>query len=428
MEYDELTFEEKERLQYIRHQKAQVMKNIESLKLELNDITNQIESLGFSVDGEDPSLRRLALACKKFNSNPKQGLEYLFEQNIIEQSPEDVAKFFIDQNDNLSKYAVGTYIGEVRKEFNMQVLDAFTKLHNFKDQEFLLALSFQLPGESQKIDRILTSFSERYVEQNPSVFNSPHEAYVLSYAVILLNTTLHNTNAKSHSLGLAEEKTFVRTMMEFDEETNLSEELVRKIYHAIKSEPLRAVSDDLSVRGANQTNAIYKGWLWKLGGRVKSWKRRWFVLTEDNLMYYLTPERSRQTKGLIQLEGINIRLINDKTKEYCFELYSPRNQLIKACKVERELVAAPGHHTVYRMAAPTLAERDEWIRMLERVTRRLAERRGTRSISVDCTGPGSASMTVGPSHHLPPPVSSLSLRRNGAGSQPDLPSQQSVLN
>ncbi|VDQ10666.1 unnamed protein product [Trichobilharzia regenti] len=104
------------------------------------------------------------------------------------------------------------------------------------------------------------------------------------------------------------------------------------------------------------------------------------------------------------------------------------------------------------MAAPTQAERDEWIRMLERVTHRLAERRGTRSISVDCTsssssttaaavggggcGPGSSSMTigrkpgggVGGGSHLPPPVSSVSLRRNGAGSQPDLPSQQSVLN
>ncbi|CAH8862875.1 unnamed protein product [Trichobilharzia szidati] len=453
MDYEELTAEEKERLRFIGQQKAQLMKNIESLKLELNDITNQIESFGFTIDGEDPSLWRLALGCKKFNSNPKQGLEYLFDQNIIERSPEDVAKFFIDQND-ISKYAVGTYIGEVRKEFNMQVLDAFTKLHNFKDQEFLPALrqfllSFQLPGESQKIDRILTSFSERYVEQNPTVFNSPHEAYVLSYAVILLNTTLHNTNAKSHSLGLAEEKTFVRTMMEFDEETNLSEDLVRKIYHAIKTEPLRAVSDDLSVYGNNQNNAIHKGWLWKLGGRVRSWKRRWFVLTEDNLLYYLTPERSRQTKGVIQLEGINIRLINDKTKEYCFELFCPRNQLIKSCKVERELASAPGHHTVYRMAAPTQAERDEWIRMLERVTHRLAERRGTRSISVDCTssssstaaaaafgggggGPGSSSsMTIGRKpggSHLPPPVSSVSLRRNGAGSQPDLPSQQSVLN
>lgn len=91
-----------------------------------------------------------------------------------------------------------------------------------------------------------------------------------------------------------------------------------------------------------------------------------------------------------------------------------------------------GHqHTVYRMAAPTLIERDEWIRMLERVTHRLAERRSTRSISVDCTGSSSSGIIGSTSHHhhhLPPPVSSLSLRRNGAGSQPDLPSQQSVLN
>ncbi|VDP33180.1 unnamed protein product [Schistosoma curassoni] len=299
-----------------------------------------------------------------------------------------------------------------------------------------------------------------------SVFFLPDEAYVLSYAVILLNTTLHNINAKSQNLGLAEEKTFVRAMMEFDEETNLSEDLVRKIYRAIKTEPLRPVSDDSSVCGSNQNNGIHKGWLWKLGGRVKSWKRRWFVLTEDSLIYYLTPDvsnmssiiffviipnsslflaiitilsiylphllgtRSRQTKGVIPLEGINIRLIHDKTRENCFELYCPRNQLIKSCKVEREL--ATGHqHTVYRMAAPTLIERDEWIRMLERVTHRLAERRSTRSISVDCTGSSSSGIIGSTSHHhhhLPPPVSSLSLRRNGAGSQPDLPSQQSVLN
>ncbi|KAH8857905.1 Cytohesin-1 [Schistosoma japonicum] len=251
MDYDDLTIEEKERLQFIRQQKTQVMKNIESLKLELSDITNQIENLGFSVDGEDSSVRRLALGCKKFNNNPKQGLEFLFDQNIIGRSPDEVAKFFIDQNDNLSKHAIGTYIGEVRKEFNMQVLDAFAKLHNFKDEEFLPALrqflfSFQLPGESQKIDRILTSFSERYVEQNPTVFNSPHEAYVLSYAVILLNTTLHNSNAKSHSLGLAEEKTFVRTMVEFDEETNLSEDLIRVSNLSYDINLLSAFEFDLS--------------------------------------------------------------------------------------------------------------------------------------------------------------------------------------
>ncbi|KAA0191358.1 Cytohesin-2 [Fasciolopsis buskii] len=68
----------------------------------------------------------------------------------------------------------------------MQVLDAFTNLHNFRDQDFLQALrrfllSFQLPGESQKIDRILTSFAERYVSHNPSIFKSPLSGFSRHY-------------------------------------------------------------------------------------------------------------------------------------------------------------------------------------------------------------------------------------------------------
>jgi hypothetical protein len=28
-----------------------------------------------------------------------------------------------------------------------------------------------------------------------------------------------------------------------------------------------------------------EGWLWKQGGRYKTWKRRWFILN-DNCLYY----------------------------------------------------------------------------------------------------------------------------------------------
>ncbi|CAL8069098.1 unnamed protein product [Calicophoron daubneyi] len=429
MDFEELNFEEQERLKYIRQQKLQVMKNIESLKMELHDITNQLESSGFPVDCADPLVRRRILGCKEFNGDTKQGLEYLFTHGVLERTPEAVAKFFIEESERLSKFAVGTYIGEVRKDFNMQVLDAFTKLHDFRDQDFLGALrnfllSFQLPGESQKIDRILTSFAERYVEQNPTVFKSPHEAYVLSYAVILLNTTLHNANAKSQNLGLAEEKTFVKTMLDFDDQTALPEDLVRKIYHEIKAEPLRAASDD-GLDGFTQ-NGIMKGWLMKLGGRVKSWKRRWFVLTDDSLIYTLAPDRSRQIKGVIPLEGLRIRVYHDRTKEHTFELFSTRNEVIKASKADREGTSTPGHHTVYRLAAPTSTDRDKWIRMLESVTSRINDRRGVRSISVD--GSGSSGGPHVP-FRLPSPVSSAALKRNaGAGSHPDLPSQQSVLN
>ncbi|THD23531.1 Cytohesin-2 [Fasciola hepatica] len=439
MECEELTAEEKERLKYITQQKLQVMKHIESLKIELHDITNQIENLGFPLDCEDPQMRRRIIGCKEFNADTKQGLDYLFENKVVERTPEAVARFFIEEKDRLSKFAVGTFLGEVRKEFNMQVLDAFTNLHNFRDQDFLQALrrfllSFQLPGESQKIDRILTSFAERYVSHNPAIFKSPHEAYVLAYAVILLNTTLHNANAKGQNFGLADEKTFVRTMLDYDDQTELSEDLVRRVYHEIKAEPIRPASDD-GLNGSNQSNAIMRGWLMKLGGRVKSWKRRWFVLTEDSLIYYLTPDRSRHCKGVIPLEGLNIRITQDRTKDHTFELYSSRNELIKASKADREGTTTPvphrepGHHTVYRLAAPSSAERDNWIRMLESITHRIAEHRAVRSISVDCSGSSAMTNGVRTPRRLPSPVASTSLKRNaGAGSHPDLPSQHSVLN
>ena len=32
-------------------------------------------------------------------------------------------------------------------------------------------------------------------------------------------------------------------------------------------------------------NPDREGWLWKQGGRYKSWKRRWFILN-DNCLYY----------------------------------------------------------------------------------------------------------------------------------------------
>ncbi|VDN43908.1 unnamed protein product [Dibothriocephalus latus] len=49
----------------------------------------------------------------------------------------------------------------------------------------------------------------------------------MAYAAILLNTTLHNCNAKNQTNALADEKTFVRTMLEFDKDTNLSEDIIK---------------------------------------------------------------------------------------------------------------------------------------------------------------------------------------------------------
>ena len=56
---------------------------------------------------------------------------------------------------------------------------------------------FRLPGEAQKIDRLMEKFAERYVNCNPDAFKSADVAYVLAYSVILLNTDAHNPQVKN---------------------------------------------------------------------------------------------------------------------------------------------------------------------------------------------------------------------------------------
>jgi hypothetical protein len=56
---------------------------------------------------------------------------------------------------------------------------------------------FRLPGEAQKIDRLMEKFAERYVSCNADAFKSADVAYVLAYSVILLNTDAHNPQVKN---------------------------------------------------------------------------------------------------------------------------------------------------------------------------------------------------------------------------------------
>ena len=50
-------------------------------------------------------------------------------------------------------------------------------------------------GEAQKIDRIMEKFAERYCKDNPDVFKTADGAYLLSFALIMLNTDAHNPMA-----------------------------------------------------------------------------------------------------------------------------------------------------------------------------------------------------------------------------------------
>jgi hypothetical protein len=56
---------------------------------------------------------------------------------------------------------------------------------------------FRLPGESQKIDRLMEKFADRYCENNPDVFATADTAYTLAFSVIMLNTDLHSAQVRA---------------------------------------------------------------------------------------------------------------------------------------------------------------------------------------------------------------------------------------
>jgi len=134
-----------------------------------------------------------------FNAKPKKGLEFLQEEGMLGRGVDDVAMFLLKTKD-LDKTTIGSYLGE-REDFNIKVMHAFIDALDFQNMEFDMAIrtflaGFRLPGEAQKIDRLMEKFAERYLKCNPNSFKSADVAYVLAYSVIMLNTDLHNPQVK----------------------------------------------------------------------------------------------------------------------------------------------------------------------------------------------------------------------------------------
>jgi len=75
--------------------------------------------------------------------------------------------------------------------------------------------SFVLPPESQQIDRVLNAFANQYVEENPSIFLNIDSAHICSFALVLLNSDIHNPN-----------QAFKMTKSEFIRNTRMASTLI----------------------------------------------------------------------------------------------------------------------------------------------------------------------------------------------------------
>ncbi|KAF3328143.1 brefeldin A-inhibited guanine nucleotide-exchange protein 2-like protein [Carex littledalei] len=188
-----------------------------------------------------------------FNQKPKKGIEFLIKVNKVGDSPEEIAAFLKSET-GLDKTMVGDYLGE-REDLSLKVMHAYVDSFDFQGMEFDEAIrsflqGFRLPGEAQKIDRIMEKFSERYCKCNPKAFTSADTAYVLAYSVILLNTDAHNPMVK-HKMSPDD---FIRNNRGIDDGKDLPEEYMRSLYDRLVKHEIKMKGDDFTPQQKQSTS------------------------------------------------------------------------------------------------------------------------------------------------------------------------------
>jgi brefeldin A-inhibited guanine nucleotide-exchange protein len=99
-----------------------------------------------------------ASGLKLFNEKAKKGIAFFIKNAFVEDNVDSIVQF-LKNTTQLSKAAIGDYISE-GDEFNKKIRNRFIDGMNFSQIDFVQALrdflqSFRLPGEAQKIDRLM---------------------------------------------------------------------------------------------------------------------------------------------------------------------------------------------------------------------------------------------------------------------------------
>ncbi|KGN60625.1 ARF guanine-nucleotide exchange factor GNL2 [Cucumis sativus] len=181
--------------------------------------------------------KKILIAGHHFNRDEKKGLAYLKLSLLVSDPPDPKAyAYFFRYTHGLDKQFVGEYLGDPG-QFHVKVLAEFTETFEFTGMILDTALrtyleTFRLPGEAQKIHRILEAFSERFYElQSSNTFASKDTVFVLCYSLIMLNTDQHNPQVKKKMT----EDEFIRNNREINAGKDLPRDYLSELFHSISN-------------------------------------------------------------------------------------------------------------------------------------------------------------------------------------------------
>lgn len=210
----------------------------------LNSLSSATNREVFDLPGELEERKQrkevMETGIDLFNRKPKKGISFLQERGLLGTSIKDIARWLHDE-ERLSKTIVGDYLGE-NDDHCISVMCAYIDAMNFPDMDIVAALrhfleGFRLPGEAQKIDRLMEKFASRFCDCNPNqtLFPSADTVYVLAFSVIMLTTDLHSPQIK-HKMT---KEQYIKLNRGISDSKDLPEEFLSQIYDEIAGSEIK---------------------------------------------------------------------------------------------------------------------------------------------------------------------------------------------
>ncbi|KAJ2875807.1 GDP/GTP exchange factor for ARF [Coemansia aciculifera] len=175
-------------------------------------------------------------AAKLFNEKPKDGIAYLQRVGALasDNGSEMTIQLaqFLRETPTINKKLLGEFIA---KPSNLEVLQAYIQQFDFSGRRLDEAMrsllgTFRLPGESQQIERIMEAFSATYFASGPADIATKDAAFILAYAIIMLNTDQHSPQVKSRM----KIEHFARNLRSVNDGQDFRSGFLADVYNAIR--------------------------------------------------------------------------------------------------------------------------------------------------------------------------------------------------
>jgi brefeldin A-inhibited guanine nucleotide-exchange protein len=174
----------------------------------------------------------------------QKALNYLIASKFLAETARDVTAFLRIHHDVLDEVSIGDYLGEGDSDFKLQVRLTYIRAMAFVGmtfegalRHFLTAGGFRLPGEAQKIERLVEAFAQTYWSDNPEAFSCADTAMILAYSTIMLNTDLHSPQIKKNKRMKREE--FISNNRGIDNGKDVQQALLAEIYNNIQANEIQ---------------------------------------------------------------------------------------------------------------------------------------------------------------------------------------------